>query len=211
MDADHTVETSDTPDGFAVTLRGGDDVVLTIRAVTRAPSGPGAAADASWARALATGGARFSTAMRDTPASRSIDELRRGVEITGEYPAAPSGPWSRASAISPAQQRVLALCSYITGMELPGLRSLFTRVNVEFNRVDVVDGPLWYRARTRRCDAQFRAARNRVTGRHARRCAGRYGDTAELRPLQPDRHRPRRVGVTTDSRPPRVFVARSRW
>ena len=142
---------------LASALVGLEDAGAGVRAETSAPPEPQGDADFSWVSAIANGGARFTTSMRETPASRSIDELRHGVELTGQYPAMPAEErWASAGALSPVQARVLALCSYITGMELPGLRSLFTRVSVEFHAPGAADGLLWYRARTRRCDAQFR-------------------------------------------------------
>jgi NAD(P)-dependent dehydrogenase (short-subunit alcohol dehydrogenase family) len=51
---------------------------------------------------------------------------------------------------------VLALCSYVTGMEMPGLRSLFTRIELTFHEVSEPVPQLWYRARTLRFDSHFR-------------------------------------------------------
>jgi acyl dehydratase len=100
---------------LVVTLQGAGQAVLTVRcerATVDAPS-----ADLTWVSAAATG-------MRREPAPRTLDELHRGVEVIGVYPlSAPAAPACVGSTgLSGTQARVLALCSYLTGMEVPGLR-----------------------------------------------------------------------------------------
>ena len=71
--------------------------------------------------------------IRDVPASHALEEFERGFEVVGVYPMTAPGNL-RWDGIAPLQARVLALCSYVTGMEAPGLKSLFTRITRQFPR-----------------------------------------------------------------------------
>ncbi|NOX54345.1 MAG: hypothetical protein GXP27_07855 [Planctomycetes bacterium] len=109
-----------------------------------------------WVRALKReelGGSR-----RERPADRELDQLRAGLELSGVYSAAgePDENWV-GGPVTPAVAKVLALCSYLVGMELPGLRSLFTRLRLQFDGAAPADvDALAYRLRITRCDRAFR-------------------------------------------------------
>ena len=158
---EYTSETAQTADGFRVTLRAsGGSVVVAIDAQTRVPTEPDGPHSA-WASVKESAGAV--AARRDAPVDRPADELTRQPSITGAYSAeGPAAWWLEARCLSPVQKRVLALCSYITGMELPGLRSLFTRAHVRFHHPDAAPESLVYRARAVQYDAQFRMLETEV-------------------------------------------------
>ena len=140
----YRVETGTDDALLTVALRGGDQLVLAIRAGFDAPPAT-PDHDLSWVSGSTRG-------VRETPAARSLDELQHGIVVEGEYlhedsPLADAGP------ITPTTARVLALCSFVTGMEVPGLKSLFTRITLD---VYTEARALRYRARTLRFDRQFR-------------------------------------------------------
>lgn len=135
---------------LVVTTHAADHLLLSIRAAL----GPLSAADseATWAPsslALAP--------LRQRPAEHSLGDFERGVTITGTYPLdVPPEPAAAGAGLSHDQARVLGLCSYITGMELPGMKSLFTRIGVRFHAAAGDATELWFRARTTRFDRHFR-------------------------------------------------------
>ena len=94
---------------------------------------------------------------RDAPAAHGLDEFSRGLETSGTYRMrVPVDPVAAGAGLSHTQARVLALCSYVTGMEMPGLKSLFTRLSVRFGPDADDAGELWYHARAVRFDRKFR-------------------------------------------------------
>jgi HAD superfamily phosphatase (TIGR01681 family) len=111
---------------------------------------------------VATRAGKPSTDIRREPVARATAELEHGVEIVAAYRTGPAAGVPYAGSRHGVGE-VLALCSYIVGMELPGLRSLFTRATIRFARSagpkeqdPTQAGALWYRARTRRFDRHFR-------------------------------------------------------
>jgi hypothetical protein len=91
-----------------------------------------------------------------TPRERTLEELRGGVEVTGSYPVV-DVPGAPERGFRTQRGRVLALCSYIVGMELPGRSSLFTRATIEFHQADeMYAGPFRFRAASTRFDSSFR-------------------------------------------------------
>jgi FkbH-like protein len=132
-----------------VSLHAAGAVALTARVELGTPGEARAASDGWWA-SVPEG------TIRVTPAARSIEEFDRGVAVTGRYAHVDSASIVSRSCLSTTQVRVLALCSYITGMELPGLRSLFTRITVQLYAASLERSELIYRARTVRFDRQFR-------------------------------------------------------
>src|SRR6185369_2540689 len=130
-------------------LSSADQLVLNVRAEVGAPGGP-LNAPSPWTPAAGH-------PERTVPAVRSVDEFSRGVETAGTYRMrVPADPVAVAAGLSHTQARVMALCSYVTGMEMPGLKSLFTRISVRFgDDADDAD-ELWYRARAIRFDHKFR-------------------------------------------------------
>jgi hypothetical protein len=144
-------EINESADGNLLTLSTlNGAAVVSIRQSATPP--PSAAASAAWTAGLSAaniGG----PSMPAIPAERCLDELRRGAEVTGVYPAAVDDMAQTSTSLD----RILALCSYIVGMQLPGRQSLFTRAIVSFRQSAVgVPEPLLYRAKSARFDANFR-------------------------------------------------------
>jgi acyl dehydratase len=109
-------------DELRATLSSPDQLVLSVRCSGHATTAP-PDLDLTWV-------AQATAPARSTPRSHSTRELGQGVTITGVYAARPPSETTAHSALSATAVRVLGLCSYVTGMEVPGLTSLFTRVNV---------------------------------------------------------------------------------
>jgi FkbH-like protein len=144
---DYELESEDEGGTRVVTLRQAGQAVLTVRVTAgAAPEAPHVDAFTSSESALPRAQAR----------PRAIEELERGVEVVGAYPMLERERRADDSTVSHLQARVLALCSYVTGMELPGLKSLFTRITVHFHSDGADGATLRYRARTSRFDRQFR-------------------------------------------------------
>ena len=139
--------TSNTATVFA--LRNGADAALIVR-INETPA---ATPSTAWFAAAP----KHTAPLRSAPASPSIESLQAGHELcarhsTGAVPA----EYLAGGRLHPIQARVLALCSYVIGMEMPGLRSLFTRLQLDFS-TDLHDSPdLVYRARAIRFDPHFR-------------------------------------------------------
>jgi hypothetical protein len=118
--------------GAALTLRTGDAPAMTLRVNGNVN---GAAADVSW-----LGHARANRAtlppVRHQPANLEPEALLAGRELVGSYTVGGAVPreYLAGGLLHPVQARVLGLCSYVIGMEIPGLRSLFTRLSVELRR-----------------------------------------------------------------------------
>lgn len=150
VDRDYAVESAPASDGMLLTLRGSDGPVLSVR-VEHGDQQP----DVPELQPPRVGGAGGT--LRDTPAAHAIDELRTGIEHAGIYPPdEATEAYAGRSGLGLLQARVLALCSYVTGMEVPGLKSLFARVHLRCHGDRDHAGPLAYRARTIRFDPHFR-------------------------------------------------------
>ena len=113
---------------LTVAVRSGDAAVLNLRATTDPAEGAGSDTDVSWVSSLATRGKKPSARLRREPVARATAELEQGVEIVGAYRTGPTAGVPYAGSHHGVGE-VLALCSFIVGMELPGLRSLFTRAS----------------------------------------------------------------------------------
>ena len=131
-----------------VTLEADGQALLVARGVYGPRMSPAPFESPAWMPAART------HLPRTAPAAPALDAFERGLEIAGAYPAPGSDFLS--SGLSAQQARILALCSYIVGMEAPGLKSLFTRVEVTFHDADGAASDLFYRARTVRFDRVFR-------------------------------------------------------
>lgn len=104
-----------------------------------------------WAEHLDT-----SDQSRTSPADLNPVDLEAGRTVSGAFRTAAPPVELLSPAVSPCSARVLALCSYIIGMELPGLRSLFTTATIEFDDLDDPSDVLKYQARVVRFDSVFR-------------------------------------------------------
>ena len=68
-------------------------------------------------------------------ADRAIEVFEPGFEIKGIYDTAKiPGSYLENRSISSNSIKILGLCSYLVGMEIPGLRSLFMKLNLKFNK-----------------------------------------------------------------------------
>ncbi|HUE88996.1 MAG TPA: SDR family NAD(P)-dependent oxidoreductase [Vicinamibacterales bacterium] len=183
---------------LVVTAQAADQQLLSIRAALGPRTTPDA--DAAWVVPSLAG-----TPLRDRPAEHALADFEQGVTVTGSYPLdVAHDPAADAAGLGHDQARVLALCSYITGMELPGLKSLFTRITVRFHADAGGATELWFRARTTRFDRHFRLLDTEL---HVSTPAGAVVATALLRsyvplsPAVPDvSELARRVHATTAAR-----------
>jgi len=138
------VPTSDA-DGSGVAIVAGDAPLVTIhvnkeRASERIP-------DLSWVVAGISDVRR-----RPQPAVLDAHDLRLGREITARYETGglPDG-YTAPNGLLPVQARVLGLCSYLVGMELPGLRSLLGGLRLA-STGGVPGGSLRHRVRVEQAD-----------------------------------------------------------
>ena len=127
--------------------------------------------------------------MRDVAADRQPGSDRQAVAPGRSLPdqrTRGARPQGRPS--PPLHAQVYALCSYLVGMEVPGLRSLFTRAAIAF--ADEVDAreELLYRLEVERVDESFRLLDARGGRRRHGRTVARHVHAAQLRPVQPCRH-----------------------
>jgi FkbH-like protein len=135
-------------EGLRATLSNGEQPVLVVLGSGRNATVP-PDLDLSWI-------APASGAARTTPIARSVADLLEGATVIGAYTAPPLADLTAGSALSATAVRVLGLCSYVTGMEVPGLKSLFTRLTVALHADAGPGDALLYRARTTRFDQNFR-------------------------------------------------------
>jgi len=116
------------------------------------------------------------TAHAARSANRAIGDIREGLEVRGAY--APSaayleqvmGRWELpAKGITPIQVAALMWSSYLVGMELPGERALFWRLELRFSPDGAGgDAPLSYDATVARVDERLDLVETMAT----LRCAG---------------------------------------
>ncbi|MBA3885804.1 MAG: SDR family NAD(P)-dependent oxidoreductase, partial [Acidobacteria bacterium] len=149
IDTDYALEDS----GTTLTLRG-EDQVLALLHLGDASAAPDP--DVAW---VAAARHRRDTLPRprQEPAAPGTDALKDGLEVIGVYEtSAPPAAYLGDGRLHPVQARALGLCSYVIGMEIPGLRSLFTRLSLTFAPELEDATELLYRARTVRFDRHFR-------------------------------------------------------
>ena len=149
---DYDVESSCDASQCSVNVRKGERTQLVLRTALAAGSASRPAASCPWVAALP----HEVGPLRASPAEPIDEDFHRGIELRGIY-STPNPPECYKSArLTPLAVRVLGLCSYLVGMEIPGLKSLFTRLRVQFSGLESDSGALAYRARTTRFDPQFR-------------------------------------------------------
>ena len=154
----------------SLTLAAADeDVVLAVRAAGDTPRNAGT----GWLDAARAA----STPRRTLPADRRVDDFIRPLDVSGFYETAVDVPPGLVG-VPPLRLRVLALCSYVVGMEVPGLRSLFTRLTVSFADGVEDETGLWYRVRRTRFDPAFRMLDTEID---VARADGRAVAAAEIR------------------------------
>lgn len=150
-DQEYTVEHQGATTGRRILLRDDTTTQLVID-VNAGSSASESLPDMAWVRA-----ARPTGPHRNGPVVHEPADLLPGLEVSGTYVTTGTPALNDVGRSARQQARVLALCSYVVGMEVPGLHSLFTRLKVTFG-ADTDDGPLplCYRARVVRFDQQFR-------------------------------------------------------
>ncbi len=149
--AEHEARSERDAHDIVLTLNRTGQLMLSVRAEVGPLEDPPQSIELSWMSSVRD------RAPREVPAAHAIEEFQRGVEVTGLYDMrVPPQPAAVAAGLSHTQSRVLALCSYVTGMEVPGLASLFTRLTVRFHTGAGHAPKLWYRAETVRFDRTFR-------------------------------------------------------
>jgi FkbH-like protein len=151
---DVTFVTSAVRAGGATVVRVADPagaIVLEARALPRT-SDPRLDTPTSWATLVPA-----DATVRATPADRALDEIARLDEIVGRYRTeGPVGPGLADASVAPLHAQVYALASYLVGMDVPGLRSLFTRASIQFGEQTAAEPELLYRVRVERVDQAFR-------------------------------------------------------
>jgi NAD(P)-dependent dehydrogenase (short-subunit alcohol dehydrogenase family)/acyl dehydratase len=148
---------------FSGALAPGSEATISAGAIDREPGAweiRSTARGTTLARVLARASAELPTgtperagaskaplaAMRATPAERLTSELRAGYELRGEYATGPGldalAARFGAAALDPRLLEGLAWASYVVGMELPGLNSLFAglRLGVDDDSTSVEPG-----------------------------------------------------------------------
>jgi FkbH-like protein len=150
---DYDTASSVESGGFVVGVTGPDGAVLTARGVYAGDR------DSLGATSPVPGPAARE---RQVPAVHGTADFERGVEAAAVYrTAVPDLDDPHRGRLRAAEAQVLALCSYVVGMEIPGLRSLFTRLTVQFGAP--AEAPeIWFRARTTKFDRHFRLLETHV-------------------------------------------------
>jgi FkbH-like protein len=151
--ADCTIERQPSTTGTVLSVVTGGTSAMTLRIN---PDGEPSAVDLGWTTTVGASAHRVPSSGQQ-PADLDIGDFQTTREIIGTYHTAPvPGLYLEGGSLRPLHARVLALCSYVIGMETPGLRSLFTRLQLDFAD-DIEDRPtLLYRVRTVRLDPHFR-------------------------------------------------------
>ena len=149
---DETYAVTSAEDGASrlVSVNGGDGLVLRI-------STTGASDDdlsrqlgtiADWVPAVPR------LELRAAPVDRSLEGIAAIGQLVGRYRT--SSPSLDGQGEGVLRNQVFALCSYVVGMDVPGLRSLFTRAELALDAGAPASDELLYRLTVRRVDAQFR-------------------------------------------------------
>lgn len=148
VSAEHT-------DSSAVVVRSADGVLVRIRASEDVRT----TFDTSW---TSTADLDRAACPRDDASRLDGKQLQAAVEVSRRYPTTEVPVEYTGRGLAPVQARVLALCSYVVGMELPGRDALFTRASLEFAPGLADSSELLYRARITRYDTQFRLLEVRI-------------------------------------------------
>ena len=111
----------------------------------------------AWVTRLAEDPAAIDAGKRLDPADPPWQELQSGIELVGVYATDPPPESATANGLlTPLEVRVLGLCSYLEGMEVPGLRSSIIGLRLQFDRPEAESNVVRYRARTVAFDAASR-------------------------------------------------------
>jgi FkbH-like protein len=107
----------------------------------------------SWMQAAKSSG--IATSVNTQPQPWTTDEFQKGHETLGVHRFGHHLP-SDSSKLSQVQEQVFGLCSFIVGMRVPGLSSLFTRLKAEFVSDSPATEELLYRLTLQSYDENFR-------------------------------------------------------
>ena len=153
----YDVQSSFGQDQLSLSVRDGLRIVLKAKANYGNGETPSPVPDFSWALDLEETAGLSSHQKRFFPAIRTVSDLQKGLELTGVYATdSPPTSYVEGSSLKLLELRVLGLCSYLVGMEVPGQKSLFTRLRLSFNQVKDDSSRLIYQLRTLRFDKEFR-------------------------------------------------------
>jgi FkbH-like protein len=144
---EYAVETSLQGETISVELHDGGCSVLVVRMSSHLETAESTVPDMSWTSAV-----RRDASFREYPA----DAFEHPQEVAGRFETGEVPEGYGLPLLAPVQVRVLALCSYVVGMEVPGLRSLLTHATLQFGEDLSDSSELCYRVRTTRFDRQFR-------------------------------------------------------
>jgi FkbH-like protein len=101
--------------------------------------------------------------VRSSAADRSLEDIAALPPLVGRYRTGEgTAPGLAGTTVAPLHAQVYALCSYLVGMEVPGLRSLFTRAVIAFAEEVDAREELLYRIDVERVDESFRLLDTRV-------------------------------------------------
>ena len=171
-----------TEDGaLVIGLRAGDQLVLSMRAGFDPPAPP--AVDLDWAQSPLQD-------VRNTALARELEELTHGVVVTGRYTGSVPKGLDLGRALSPTAARVLALSSYVTGMEVPGLAVPLHPHHLGFPRGGAGRRGAALSREDRALRYEVPTPRHGTDGRHGGRTACRHRTASQLCPLQPRAHGP---------------------
>ena len=138
--------------GLSVRVKGNEGQVLAVQ-VGFDPNSSAPQPGPGWLEGIDPS----DTALRNSPADLYEAALKAGAERRGWFPVKTPPERHRGQGLlSDLHLNVLGLCSYIIGMELPGLRSLFTRLRLDFNPLDATPDALAWQVRVKGFDPQFR-------------------------------------------------------
>ncbi len=142
---------------LSVEVLGGVKPALIIRADFGKENSSQQDRDLSWVSDLKLGQDLAAGQSRKFPANRKFEEFRNKFELVGVYSTEPPpDDYITQGHLSPIVIKVFGFCSYLVGMEVPGLRSLFTRLRLQFHETTVASKDLVYRVNTSRFDREFR-------------------------------------------------------
>jgi FkbH-like protein len=144
---DYAIETSQQGETLSVELHDGGRSALIVRMSPRLETAVSTVPDMSWTTAV-----RRDASLREYPAGA----FEHPQEVAGRYETGEVPEGYGLPLLAPVQVRVLALCSYVVGMEVPGLKSMFTHATLRFGEDLADSSELFYRVRTTRFDRQFR-------------------------------------------------------
>ncbi|MEC8556779.1 MAG: SDR family NAD(P)-dependent oxidoreductase [Planctomycetota bacterium] len=154
---------SSTDSSFNICVGAPEQPQLLIAATRSAvPSSTSAETTVGWIAAARESGAPSSGA--DDPVDWQPSQFREGRESYGIH-LFDTHVAASDSSLTTTQEQVLALCSFIVGMKVPGLSSLFTKLRIEFGSVAAqteFSDRLAYRLVPQSYDPHFRILETRL-------------------------------------------------